>query len=142
MELLLTRKTRTEKSTIGELFIDGKKYCFTLEDKDRGLKQDDSLLSIKARKLFGITCIPSGRYEVVLSYSDRFKKYMPQLLNVPGFEGIRIHCGNRPEDTEGCILVGLSIGNDTIGSSRAAFDPLMMQLEAVEKTGKTFITIQ
>ena len=116
--------------------------CYTLEDRDRGLKQTDSIFSIKARKLFGITAIPAGRYQVILSYSNRFKKYLPQILNVPGFEGIRIHCGNRPEDTEGCILVGMENDQpDAIGKSRLAFEKLMYELEKVEKEGKIYITI-
>lgn len=143
MELYLRREDFTKKSTIGQLNINGgPSLCFTLEDTDRGLKQTDSLFSIKARKLFGITAIPAGRYEVVLNYSNRFKKYMPQILNVPGFEGVRIHCGNKPEDTEGCILVGMEKENpDAIGKSRIAYDKLMAELEKFEKDGKIYITI-
>jgi hypothetical protein len=142
MELFLKRTIKTGKSTIGELSIGNRFYCYTLEDTDRGLKQTDSLFSIKARKLFGVTAIPAGRYEVALTYSNRFKKYMPQLLNVPGYEGIRIHIGNRPEETEGCILVGLEKSlPDAIGKSRLAFEKLMAMLEATEKQQKVFITI-
>ena len=140
--LLLKRTTRTDKSTIGELHLNGKFFCYTLEDRDRGLKQTDSLLSIKARKLFGITAIPAGRYEVALTWSNRFKKYMPQLLNVPGYEGVRIHVGNYPEETEGCLLVGIGKGVDKIIDSRTAFTALMQQLEYAVTKGKIFITIQ
>ena len=140
--LLLKRTTRTDKSTIGELHLNGKFFCYTLEDRDRGLKKTDSLLSIKARKLFGITAIPAGRYEVALTWSNRFKKYMPQLLNVPGYEGVRIHVGNYPEETEGCLLVGIGKGVDKIIDSRTAFTALMQQLEYAVTKGKIFITIQ
>ena len=140
--LLLKRTTRTDKSTIGELHLNGKFFCYTLEDRDRGLKKTDSLLSIKARKLIGITAIPAGRYEVALTWSNRFKKYMPQLLNVPGYEGVRIHVGNYPEETEGCLLVGIGKGTDKIIDSRTAFTALMQQLESAVTKGKIFITIQ
>lgn len=142
MELVLKRNKRTDKSTIGAIKIDNNFFCYTLEDKDRGLKQSDLLVSIKARKLFGITAIPAGRYKVVLSFSNRFKKYMPEIKNVPGFEGVRIHCGNKPEDTEGCILLGMDAGIDTISKSRVAYDALMQKLEAVEKSEPVYLTIE
>jgi hypothetical protein len=143
MEIRVKRVMKNGKATIGEMTFEynGRFFCYTLEDTDRGLKQSDPLLVTKAKKLFGVTAIPAGRYEVVLNYSNRFKKYMPQILNVPGFEGVRIHCGNKPEDTEGCILVGMDKGIDTITKSRIAYDKLMEILQAVEKTSKVFITI-
>ena len=89
------------------------------------------------------TAIPSGRYEVILNMSNRFKKYMPLLLNVPNFSGIRIHAGNTKEHTEGCILVGVEDGNDGfLGNSRSAFNELMKVLRKVEKKEKIYITIQ
>lgn len=141
LELQLIRKERTDKSTIGELLVNGKHFCYTLEDKDRGLKQTDSLFSIKARKMFGITAIPAGRYEIALTYSNRFKKYMPQLLNVPGYEGIRIHIGNLPEHTEGCLLVGMDKATDRIIDSRIAFEQLMDLFKKAATIGKIYITI-
>lgn len=141
MEILVTRAIRSDKSTIGNLLVDGVPLCYTLEDRDRGLKQSDSLLTIKAKKLFGITAIPAGRYEVIMNMSNRFKKYMPLLLNVPGFEGVRIHTGNYADNTEGCILVGMEKGKDFIGRSRDAYDALIAKILAVEKSEKIFITI-
>lgn len=96
----------------GKRFGDGRKYCNCLEDEDRGLTSDMSLEQIKAIKVKGKTAIPTGRYKVVITYSQRFKKDMPLLLNVKGYEGIRIHSGNTQEDTEGCLLCGL---NDKVG---------------------------
>ncbi len=53
-------------------------------------------------------CIPSGRYPVVITHSPKFNNWLPLLLNVPGRSGIRIHCGNLPEHTLGCILPGIN----------------------------------
>jgi len=117
MKLLLKRIHRTNNSTIGELFIDGKFECYTLEDIERDVK-------VKSE-----TAIDKGTYKVILSMSNRFKKVMPLLLNVPKFEGIRIHSGNTNHDTEGCILVGTSRSKDFIGNSRKAFDSLMKKLK-------------
>ncbi len=129
MEILVRRITRTEKSTIGELYIDGVFFCYTLEDKDRELKQTDSLQSIIQRKVKGATAIPTGSYQVMLTYSNRFKKIMPQLMNVPGFEGVRIHSGNTAADTEGCLLVGMAKGNQMITKSRLAYAGLLDRLK-------------
>lgn len=125
MELLVKRTTFTEKSTIGELWIDGRFFCYTLEDTCRGLKQTDTVEEIRRKKQPGITAIPSGRYTVILNYSNRFKKIMPLLVNVPGFEGVRIHAGNRAEDTEGCLLLGMEKAVDSVLKSRLAFNRLI-----------------
>lgn len=106
MILNLKRMYYKEDYTIGKLYIDGIYFCDTLEDKDRGLKDNDNILSIKAKKVFGKTAIPKGTYKVILNESNRFKKILPFIVNVKGFEGIRIHQGNLSNDTEGCILVG------------------------------------
>lgn len=87
--------------TIGTMLIDGLMLGHTLEDKDRKLEE----IGIGA-KIKGKTAIPRGRYDVVLSYSNRFKRIMPEVLGVPGFTAIRIHGGNTHEDTEGCPLLG------------------------------------
>ena len=142
MQLKLTRITRTDKSTIGKLFVDGAFLCYILEDKDRVLKQSDPILITKAKKLFGVTAIPNGTYEVILSYSNRFKKYLPQLVNVPAFEGIRIHTGNLPEHTEGCLITGTQALPDRVTGSKDAFEALMHVLEPALKREKVFITIE
>lgn len=125
MELNLKRLHRTEHTTIGELSINGIFECFTLEDKEREVK-------IKSE-----TAIPKGTYNVVINMSNRFKKEMPLLQNVPGFEGIRIHSGNTNHDTEGCILVGKTRGEESIGGSRAAFANLMTKLKMAQKISIT-----
>jgi hypothetical protein len=132
MNLKLVRKTFTEESTMGELSVNGKFECFTLEDRVR---------AIAAPKVHGETAIPEGIYEVIISFSDKFKKLLPLLLNVPNFEGIRIHSGNTKADTEGCILVGQSKAKDFVGGSRAAFNVLFPKLQAALKKEKIFIQV-
>lgn len=140
MELLVKRTTFTAKSTIGELWIDGGFFCYTLEDTCRGLKQTDSVEEIRRKKLPGITAIPSGRYQLILNYSNRFKKIMPLLVNVPGFDGVRIHAGNKAEDTEGCLLLGMEKAVNSVLKSRLAFQKLMSLLQSV-KLEKVYITV-
>mgnify|MGYP000898351991 FL=1 len=117
MKLYLKRIHKTEHSTIGELYIDGKFQCYTLEDVEREVKIKNE------------TAIPKGTYKIVITYSNRFKKQLPLLLNVPNFEGIRIHSGNTNHDTEGCILIGQTRSNDFIGSSRNAFNELFKKIK-------------
>lgn len=142
MELVLTRATRTKRSTIGELTVDGKPECFILEDKDRGLQQGMPVSELMSLKIKTRTAIPAGRYEIVLSFSDRFKRTLPLLLAVPGFEGIRIHSGNTAEHTEGCLLPGKTKSQDFVGSSKAAFTVLFDKIRAAIEREKVFITVQ
>lgn len=141
MNLKLIRDTFTEKSTQGQLFIDGEFFCYTLEDKDRDLYQQTPLQDIVRQKVFGETCIPYGAYEVGLTYSNRFKKVMPQIFDVPGFTGIRIHNGNTIEHTAGCPLVGYTKGVDSVYKSRLAFSRLMTILSEASTQQKIFIDI-
>lgn len=120
MDIKIKRLHRTEHSTIGELSIDGVFECFTLEDKECEIK------------IKGETAIAKGTYNVIINRSNRFKKLLPLLLNVPNFEGIRIHSGNSNHDTEGCILVGRTRSQDFIGQSRKAFDRLFKKMQKAE----------
>ncbi|MCK9402917.1 MAG: DUF5675 family protein [Chitinophagaceae bacterium] len=142
MKLLLQRDTRTNISTIGKLTIEGVFECFILEDKDRGLTSEMPLEEIKEKKVFAQTAIPSGTYEVVITWSDRFKQYMPLLLGVPGYVGIRMHSGKKAADTAGCLITGSEIGENEVINSRAAYRTLVAKLKAAEKKEKIFITIQ
>ena len=119
MNIVLTRKDFTEKSTIGELFIDGKFECFVLEDNDRKLETAG-----EKAKVYGLTAIPRGKYSVVITYSNRFKQLMPLLLNVPYFEGVRIHKGNVAEHSHGCLLVGNGKKKDMVTGSAIAYDSI------------------
>ncbi|WP_394331129.1 DUF5675 family protein [Bacteroides ihuae] len=105
IKLLLKRVARKSGYTIGKLFMDGKYFCDTLEDTDR-LDEDMSLDEIKKLKQPGQTAIPEGTYKVIVNVSPKFKRLLPRLQNVPGFEGVLIHRGNTAKDTAGCILVG------------------------------------
>lgn len=135
MELKLIRETFTDKSTIGSLFVNGIFFCYTLEDKDRKLESGGV-------KEYAKTAIPRGKYKVINSFSNRFKKYMPELVNVPQFAGIRIHSGNTADHSEGCILVGSTKAVDFIGNSKVTFDKLMKVIQRVEKIERINITIE
>lgn len=142
LELYLNRKDKTEVSTIGSLEEAGKRICYILEDKDRFLKQTDPLEHIEKTKVYGETAIPAGRYKVIISYSKRFKKELPEILNVPGFTGIRIHSGNKAIDSLGCLITGLGKGVNVVSDSRNAMLKLMPLLRAALKKGEVYITIQ
>jgi Family of unknown function (DUF5675) len=129
MELKVARQELSPRSTIGELSVNGEFECFTLED------------CVRPVKIKGVTAIPAGTYEVVISFSQRFGKQLPLLLNVPNFDGVRIHPGNTDADTEGCLLVGKTKGQDFIGNSRAAFATLFAKLEDAMRREKVFIEI-
>lgn len=132
MELTLNRIFLGSSATIGELLINDKHLCDTLEDRVRP----------EGEKVYGKTAIPEGTYEVKFTHSPRFKKILPEILNVPNFSGIRIHTGNSSKDTEGCILVGTWDGEkeDWISDSRIAFNKLMSLLQKAENK-KESITI-
>jgi len=136
MELKLIRETYSKKSTIGVLRINGTFFCYTLEDVCRDLNRDGDLKDAGEEKVHGKTCIPAGRYQVIINMSNRFKKLMPLLLKVPGFEGIRIHNGNTPEHTEGCPLVGSTKAMDFVGNSKDTFEKLMLRLKMGVKPGE------
>lgn len=129
MNLLLRRYEFGGPQTFGKLYVDGSHECETLEDQDRMLEEGGT-------KVYGETCIPRGKYLVIVDYSQRFKKDLPRLLNVPGFEGIRIHPGNTVADTLGCILVGMRRIGNQVQQSRLAFDALFQKLEAAYDAGE------
>ena len=129
MELKIIRTKSNKEYTEGKLYIDGAYFCDTLEDQDRGLYQHMSLAEIKAVKVYGETCIPYGNYKVELSYSPKFKKIMPAILNVKGFTGVRIHNGSYTEHTLGCSLVGIKYKDGMLTNSRKTFNELMQRLQ-------------
>lgn len=130
MELRVERTDFSETSTIDKLYVDDQFECYTLEDKVRPVK------------IKGKTAIPAGRYEVIINFSQRFGRMLPLFLNVPNFEGVRIHPGNTAADTEGCILVGETKDAEFIGQSRLAFEGLFNKLKTASETEKIFIEIR
>lgn len=124
MELLLKRIYSGSTYTIGHLYIDGEYFSDTLEDTDRGLSSDMSEEQIKKIKVYGKTAIPKGTYKVEVTYSPKFKRYLPILLDVKGFSGIRVHSGNSAEDTLGCLLVGFNKEKGKVLNSRVTSDKL------------------
>ena len=149
MELVLERKWKKSNYTIGILLIDNKKFCEVIEDKDRGLKDSMTTEQIKLIKKPNMTAIPTGTYDVTLDvFSSKFgnipfyKKVcngkLPRLLNVKGFEGILIHCGNTQLDTSGCLIVGENKVKGKVINSKITFEKLYNIL----KNSKDKITIK
>lgn len=126
MRISIERKYRRPTYTIGRLSVDGEPFCDTLEDPVRAPGQ----------KIPGDTAVPAGAYEVILTRSPRFKRVLPLLLDVPGFTGVRIHAGNTPADTEGCILVGQNTLRGMLTQSRAAEAALTARLAHAGKAGE------
>lgn len=137
MQLEIRRQPSLYAATLGKLFVDGIELCCTLEDEVREVPgQPVSSWKIQAR-----TAIPRGKYEVRITESTRFKRPMPQLMDVPGFAGIRIHSGNTAADTEGCILLGMTEEVNLIYRSKEAFGKFFPLLEAALKDGPVYVTI-
>lgn len=135
MKIEVNRIFKASNYTIGELSVNNNYVCDTLEDKVR----------VDGEKVYAETAIPTGTYTLVLSYSNRFKKVMPEILNVPNFSGIRIHCGNSSKDTEGCLLVGKWDGKteNWISDSKSSYNKLYPLLEeAFNKKENITITIK
>jgi hypothetical protein len=151
MELILERIAKKKTYTIGHLYIakepdgnnpglgqpltKGLQICDTLEPTWRDYANG-------AYKVKGRSAIPEGRYAVVISFSPKFKQWLPILLGVPKFEGIRIHAGNCSEDTEGCILVGENREVGKVLDSRLWLHRLKQKIvEAKEKGEAVWITV-
>lgn len=153
MKLKVERRWKKATYTIGRFYIDGVYYCNTLEDRDRGLKQTDSLTYIKARKVAGETAIPTGTYIVSMNttspkyagvpfYWNFCKGKMPRLLAVPGFDGILIHPGTDALDTRGCILVGKNTKVGKLTQSKETWKQVCkLMIEAAERGEQITIEI-
>ena len=126
MEITLKRTKLTNEFTLGSVSIDGVHFCYCVEDAVRDVK------------IHGKTAIPYGRYKVILNMSNRFKKIMPLLIDVPNYEGVRIHSGNSALDTEGCLILGMVQTDTGVGMSRIAIEKLMARLT---KENLIYITI-
>lgn len=145
MELTLVRKYFCEEYTIGKLYVDGKYFCDTIEDKVRDLDNEE--------KVYGKTAIPYGTYRIAMDVvSPRFashKQYrhiggkLPRLLDVPHFDGILIHIGTTAEDSSGCILVGQNLAKGKVLNSTITFNNLYTALLRAKAKGEEIkITIK
>lgn len=126
MIVLCKRKWFSEKTSIGLWIVDGITSCFTLEDVARA----------EGVKIPKVTAIQAGEYELVIDDSTRFKRPMPHILDVPRFDGVRVHWGNREVDTDGCIILGYEKGVDAVWNSVKAFDDFFAKLDAAIKRGE------
>ena len=153
LNLKLDRRYKCNGYTIGHLYVDGKYFCDTIEDVDRGLSDTMTEAEIKAKKLKSITAIPTGVYYVNMTtksakfgdkpfYRQTCGGKLPRLLGVKGFDGILIHCGNTAKDTDGCILVGENKVKGQLINSRETFQRLYVVLkDAANRRAIITITI-
>lgn len=131
MLIEVIRTTCGPSCTLGKMYIDGVDMCYTLED------------IVREEKVYGETAIPSGRYRVDVTYSNRFQCDMPILLDVPNFSGVRIHPGNTDKDTHGCILVGTGINGGSLTESRAAYNRVFPEIrDAIESGEEVWIEVR
>lgn len=140
MELTLKRTKKRKYYTLGILSIEGKPFCNTLEPTWRDIPPRGKEIKIPGR-----TAIPEGYYPLFITRSPKFGgKWLPLLLHVPGFEGIRIHAGNTAEDTEGCILVGHTLKHypGRLFDSRQWLQRLMKRLNERPEGEMMWITVK
>lgn len=117
MNIYILRDTYTPTSTIGKLIFDHNVVAYTLEDCVRP----------EGVKIPGKTAIPAGHYPIVVDYSPHFKRKVPHILNVPNFDGIRVHGGTTPADTDGCPIAAYNkIDDQTVqGTAEQAITDLL-----------------
>lgn len=141
MKLTLKRIALRPTYTIGKLYIDDVYFCDTIEDTVRDTNKSGKFDNGE-QKIKGKTAIPYGTYEIKWTYSPRFKKYTPQLMNVPSFEGIRIHSGNTSADTEGCLILGKNKQVGKVLNSRATINKFYPIIKEACSNGKVTIEIK
>lgn len=143
MEILLIRENFTEEYTEGKMFIDGVYTCDTIEDCDRGLNMDMSEDEILKKKVYGKTAIPIGRYKIIIDYSNKYGKMLIHILNVKGFDGIRIHSLNEASQSLGCIGPGVKTAPGWVSKSRDTYKIIHSKVEeALNRGEEVFITIE
>ena len=137
MRILLQRHALKAGYTIGRMEINGRYFCDTLEDTDRGLRESMTEDEIAALKVKGATAIPTGTYRIDMqTRSPRFGRVLPRLVSVKGYAGVLIHSGNTAADTEGCILVGENRERGKVLNSRATLERLLVFLRAAQAEGE------
>ena len=133
MRIELVRIAFKDTYTIGKLYVDDTYFCDVLEDVDRGLDSSMSESEILEKKVKGQTAIPTGHYVINITYSPKYKRMMPLLLDVKGFSGIRIHSGNTAKDTEGCLIVGKNKKVGMVLESRDTYQRLFKMMQGQEE---------
>ena len=141
MKLTLKRIALRPTYTIGKLYIEDVYFCDTIEDTVRDINKNGKFDNGE-KKIHSKTAIPYGIYEIKWTYSPRFKKYTPQLMNVPSFEGIRIHAGNTSADTEGCLILGENKQVGKVLNSRATINKFYQIIKEACSKGKVTIEIK
>lgn len=153
MELILKRIALRDTYTIGKLYVDGKYFCDTCEDKVRDLNKDGDLNDAGEGKIYAKTAIPYGEYEITLKVkSPKFSQkpsyswcdgYLPRLINVKHFEGILIHAGNSADSSAGCLIVGENKIKGQVVNSMATLKKLVPILKrASDKGERIWISIE
>ena len=143
MEIKLIRKYYQAKYTIGRLYVNNRFFSDCLEPPSLHLTERSALGTILIAKYKGYRAIPTGRYRILITRSRRFGRWLPLLLNVKGFESIRIHAGNKPEDTRGCILLGFNRRKGyVLDSTRCVLTLVKMMTEAIAKGEKVFMEVR
>ena len=136
MQIIVNRLYRRPTYTIGKLYIDGSYFCDTLEDTVRDIRPDGT------GKIYGKTAIPAGTYRVQMTYSPKFKRKLPLLIDVPNFTGVRIHAGNTAADTDGCVLIGRNRAVGMVLDSRKTEAELTKKITAaIEHGDDVYITL-
>lgn len=121
MKIKVDRIYKGESYTIGKMYLNGEYFCDTLED------------AIRPVKIPNETAIPAGTYKVEVTYSPRFKRNLPLLVDVPNYTGIRIHNGSNKDHTSGCILVGFNTSKGILSDSRKVSDLLTEKLKSLSE---------
>lgn len=149
MEIKIERRWFTEKTTIGELYIDGVFECFTLEDRSRfpvkpsEMSDAEYLDLVERLKVQNVTAVPPLRYALYIGFSEHFQRMMIHIQSVPGYCGCEIHSGNRDTDTDGCVLVGKKRSVDLITESLFAYGAFFAKVNgAIRRKEQAWLTIE
>jgi hypothetical protein len=137
VKLKLERKFLNENSTEGNLYVDGKWFCHVIEDKVRAKPGEWD----NSHKVYAKTAIPYGNYQVLVTWSNRFKRMLPLLINVPDFQGIRIHNGRTETSSAGCLIVSYKAGKGYVINDKKAMNDLTDMISEAQKKSKVFIEI-
>lgn len=138
MDMIVQRRLLNANDSIGDLSIAGVQQCYTLEPTMREVAGQP----VASWKIQDKTAIPVGRYRIALTFSPRFGRTMPLLVAVPGFDAVRIHWGNFPQDTDGCILTGQQQGTDEVLASKVAFEALYPKIQSAVNGEGCYVVVK